>query len=100
MRTSYLTLLALLIFVQLEAFKGGTSGEKLMAELALMFLVGLVVTVDFLVGLLCFVCESDIGLVGLIWVVSRAIETMRVVGSGGVSYPSQTCLWMIIEIEL
>lgn len=90
MRTSFLTLFALLIFIKLEAFKGGTPGEKFMAELALMSLVGVVVTVDFLVGLLCFVCESDIGSVGLIWVLSRAIETIKKVGSGGVSYSSQT----------
>lgn len=66
MRTSSLTLFALFIFIKLEAFKGGTSGEEFMAELALMSLVGVIVTVDFLVGLLCFVCESDIGSVGLI----------------------------------
>ena len=65
MRTSSLTLFALSIFVKLEALKGGTSGKKFMAELAFMSLIGVVVTVDFLVRLLCFVCESDIGSVGL-----------------------------------
>ena len=61
-----------------------------MAELALMFLIRVVVTVDFLVSLLCFVCESEIGSVSLNWVLFRVTETMRVVESGEVSYSSQT----------
>ena len=44
-----------------------------MAELAFMFLIGVVVTVDFLVRLLCFVCESDDVSVGLAWILSCAV---------------------------
>lgn len=76
------TLFALTIFINLKAFKGGTSGEKFMAEFAFMFLVGVVVTVDLLVRLLCFVCEGENGSVCLAWVIDHADE--------GCSYPSQT----------
>ena len=53
-----LTLFTLVVLIQLEAFEGGSAGDQLMAELALVVrvVVAAILAVDLLVGVLCFVC--------------------------------------------
>lgn len=72
----YLTLLALVVLVQLEAFEAGSTGDELMAEFAFVLLLALV---HLLMGVLCVVC-------------GRKVSTMRkpVLVEMVQAYPSQT----------
>ena len=56
-----LTLLALLVLVELEALEGGSTGNQLVGEFALVFLGSLVpatLFVDLLVGIFGFTYEA------------------------------------------